>query len=75
MTWSEVSQFGTMVAAVLAAAVSWRNSRKIEKVAEATNGMKDELVAEVRRASLAKGRAEGVAAEHERASHADSLGS
>lgn len=69
MTWTEVSQFGTMLAAVVAAVVGWRNGRRIIEVQAATNGMKTELVDAVRNAALAKGRLEGAAAEHARSTH------
>jgi len=62
VSWSEVSQLITALAAVGGLIVSFLNRRKIEivhshveKVERATNGMKAELVKEVREASFAKG--------------------
>lgn len=59
MTAGDVAQIITSIAALTAAVSSWRNSRKIEQVHKATNSMKDELVREVRIASLAEGRKQG----------------
>ena len=54
-TWSDVAQLITALAAVGAFVLSWHNSRKIEIVHRATNSMKDQLVAEVRKAEHAQG--------------------
>lgn len=43
--------------------ITWITRKRVEKVLEATNGMKHELVAEVRKAALLKGHADGVADE------------
>lgn len=65
MTVIEVSKIVTdaltAFAAIGALALSWHNSRKIREVRDATNGMKTELVDAVRKASLATGKAEGLA--------------
>ena len=45
----------TAVATVINIGVSLRNGRKIKEVHDATNGMKTELVKEVREASFARG--------------------
>jgi hypothetical protein len=52
----------TAMGVLTSAALSWRNGRKLvevhdlaKKVQEETNGMKTELVKEVREASFAKG--------------------
>jgi hypothetical protein len=67
VTPGEAAQIVTAFAAVGSMFVSWLNSRKLEVVHKATNGMKTELVAEVRAASLAKGNKEGRAQmKHER---------
>lgn len=58
-SWADLAQILTALAAVGAFILSWWNSRKIEEVRHATNSMKDELVAEVRDASLAKGLKQG----------------
>lgn len=43
--------------------ISWKNNKAIEVIHHATNGMKDELVAEVRKAAKAEGTADGIAQE------------
>lgn len=59
MTAGEFGQILIGLAATSSAALSWRNSLKIEQVHKATNSMKDELVSEVRKASLAEGLQQG----------------
>lgn len=59
VTLGEIAQTITALAAAAAVALTWRNSRKIEQVHKATNSMKDELVTEVRNASLAEGIKQG----------------
>ncbi len=56
LPWSDLANFLTALAAVIAAILSWRNSRKIKEVHDATNSMKDELVAEVRLNEFARGK-------------------
>ncbi len=58
-TWGDLAQIITAFAAMGAFILSLRNGRKIEIVRHATNSIKDELVAEVRRASHAEGLKEG----------------
>lgn len=60
MTAGEVSQLLTALAAIGSCAISWRNSRKIEKVHKLANSMKDELVAVTAKSSKAEGKAEGL---------------
>jgi hypothetical protein len=62
MTWTEFSQVITAMGVLTSAVLSWRNGRKLvevrdltKKVQEEANGMKSELVEEVRKASFAKG--------------------
>jgi hypothetical protein len=40
--------------------LSWKNGARIEQVHKATNSMKDELVASVRKQSRQKGRTDGI---------------
>ena len=49
----------TFLGVVGSALISWQNSKYINEVRHATNSMKDELVHEVREASLAKGFQQG----------------
>lgn len=51
-----VSLFITSVSSFV---IGWRNSRAIKQVHDATNSMKDELVAEVRKQEHARGLKEG----------------
>ena len=55
----DVSQLITALAAVGALAFSMWNTRKIKEVHDATNSMKDELVAVTRTAALAEGLKQG----------------
>ena len=59
MSAGEVAQLITSVATLIGViggvGVSLRNSRKIEAVHKSTNGKMEELVAEVRASSFAKG--------------------
>lgn len=71
MTGSEVAQIitalGSLIAALASAAaliMSVRNSRGIERVRVATDGMKDELVAATAQGSLARGTADGLITGH-----------
>lgn len=61
-TWGELAQLGTLIVTVITLYRSFMNSRaikentkSIEIVHKATNSMKDELVAEVRRSEHAQG--------------------
>jgi hypothetical protein len=65
MTFAEFADFTRSVGYILGAVgvgyTAWKsytNGRHINRIERATNGMKDELVAEVRRASIAQGRRE-----------------
>lgn len=58
-SWGEAAQIITALAALGSVVMGWWNNRKIEQVHKATNSMKDELVASVRDASLAKGLKQG----------------
>lgn len=58
MTISDATQIVTVVVLVTNMLISLRNNRHIREVKAATNGMKTELVNEVRAAALAKGKAE-----------------
>lgn len=53
------------VASLVAAIVGLRNSRKIEVVRQATNGLKQELVAVTRAQALIEGHRDGRAAQKE----------
>ncbi len=55
LSMGEIAQLVTAFASLGALLLSWQNSWKIEEVHKATNSMKDELVKEVREASLAEG--------------------
>ncbi len=59
MTGGEVAQIivalATLVSSIGALLVGWRNSRKIEAVHQATNGITDRLVASTAKASHAEG--------------------
>jgi hypothetical protein len=54
-SWGEIAQILTAAAALCAFVQSWRNSVTITAVKHATNSMKDELVAEVRKSAHAEG--------------------
>lgn len=58
-----LTSVGTLIAAGVAARSSYKNKAAIEQIHAATNGMKTELVAEVRAAALAKGNLQGRADE------------
>lgn len=54
-TWGEAAQMVTAVVLVLTFLQSRRNGQKIAQVHEATNGMKDALVAATEKESYARG--------------------
>lgn len=60
-----ILSIATLIATIGSIWMSYRNSKKIEVVHVATNSMKDQLVREVREASLLQGAAD------ERAKHGD----
>ena len=53
-----ILSLATLITSIGSVLMSWRNSKKIEVVHLATNSMKDQLVSEVRTASLLKGAAD-----------------
>ncbi len=72
-SWGEIAQIITALSAVSACLLSWRNSRKIEKVDVkveqvhlATNSLQDKLVAATATASKAEGVEQGRAEERDR---------
>jgi len=65
VSWQDLSQLIIALATLINAALAIRNGRKIQEVHKQTNSLKDELVAEVRTASIALGR------EQQRQNHED----
>jgi hypothetical protein len=55
MSVGDAAQFMTALAALVAAAASLRNGRKIDEVHKATNSMKDELVLTTKKEAYAAG--------------------
>ena len=55
MSWEQLAILITAASSMLAAIGTFLNGRQIEKVHVATNGMKDELVAAVRKEALIEG--------------------
>lgn len=64
MTFGEVGQFFTGVAALYAAIMGVRNGRKIEEVHKATNSLTDRLVETTRTEAFAAGQKDGQEKEH-----------
>jgi hypothetical protein len=58
-SWGEMAQMIVALTSLGSLLMSVHNARKIKIVHDATNSMKDELVAEVRKGSLAEGLAAG----------------